>query len=109
MKVTIDILMIAAICVFIIDLSGFVESVKDGIGRWLKIKVGSIKPFDCSLCVTFWVGLIWLFCTGQFYLQNILVVCMMAFCTIPIKELMMTIKELILALLRLLNSWIDRI
>lgn len=109
MKLTIDILTIAVICVFIIDLSGFVDTIKDAMGRWLKIRVGSLKPFDCSLCSTFWVGLLWIICTGQFSLINILLVAMAAFCTTIIKEIIMTGKEAVMALLRLLNRLIDKV
>ena len=58
-----EILLIAAIVVFVVDLSGFTESWRRPLSEWLRSKTGyTIKhfpPFDCSLCLTFWAGLMW--------------------------------------------------
>ena len=36
-----------------------VISIQNYIKRWLKMdEWQSIKPFDCSLCLSFWIGLI---------------------------------------------------
>lgn len=58
MKIYIDILLATLIVVFIVDLSGFPANCKEALGRWLNIKVGHLKPFDCSLCMTWWVCII---------------------------------------------------
>lgn len=63
MKVYTDILFATLIVVYIIDLSGFTQSWRSALAKWLKVgRVGSIRPFDCSLCMVWWVGLVIAIC-----------------------------------------------
>jgi len=59
-----QLLLISAACCFIIDISGFMDSLKRGVHRLLRGRAlyidFSMKPFDCSLCASLWGGLIWL-------------------------------------------------
>ena len=63
--ILLKLLCIQLICVLIIDISGFIDSVKWGVSKWLtkgKIQTTDyrIKPFDCSLCMTWWSCLIYM-------------------------------------------------
>lgn len=61
-----EIFLIALIAVIIIDVSGFIEELEAGLAKWLKVRSVRIpKPFSCSLCVSWWAGLIYLICVGQ--------------------------------------------
>lgn len=80
MKTILDLLIITGIVVFIVDISGAVESLKTGIKRiFTKGKMSSsdfsLKPLDCSLCMTFWIGLIYLLIMDKFTLPYIGYVC----------------------------------
>ena len=72
-----NLILIQIITVFIVDLSGIIDTLKKLL--WKKfVKIGdyhnlSIKPFDCSLCSTFWICIIYLLCTGNFTLPYIAV------------------------------------
>lgn len=63
MKIVYELFLIAIVLVFIIDLSGFMSSLKRAISKYL---IGiprddyDLKPFGCSLCMTWWVCLIYL-------------------------------------------------
>ena len=70
--------MISIIVCFIVDISGIIESMEKGLGKWLGGKAVIPKPFSCSLCMIFWVGLIWLIFHGQFTLINIVFVTVIA-------------------------------
>lgn len=71
-----------AVVVFLVDLSGGVESLKGAVGRWLGVKGPiTLKPFDCSLCSFHWAGLIYLVASGQFSLPGYMVVCLLALAT----------------------------
>ena len=64
-----NLFLISVICVLIIDLSGFIDSLKYGLSKLLtKNKLASIdyrlKPIDCSLCMSFWISLIYILCIG---------------------------------------------
>lgn len=53
-------LIIAVIVCYIVDITGIVGSIKSTLKSWLKIKGDvSLKPFDCSLCMTHWISLIY--------------------------------------------------
>jgi len=58
-----DLLIISFIVSFIIDISGIVSSIKKFIWKLFNKKIPykdfDFKPFECSLCMTFWVILIY--------------------------------------------------
>ncbi|MBR2698859.1 MAG: hypothetical protein IKR32_02655 [Bacteroidales bacterium] len=50
----------AWVAVFIVDLSGFTDFWRGLLARWLKRPqetLRTVKPFGCSLCVTWWACL----------------------------------------------------
>lgn len=58
----INILILSFIISFIIDISGIIQSLKRFIWKIfnkLPYRDFPFKPFDCSLCMTFWVILIY--------------------------------------------------
>ena len=97
-----DLFSILIISVLVIDISGFVHSIKVAIGKYLKISPNSfrIKPFDCSFCMTFWVSVIYLLVVGRFTLVNIAVVLLLCCLTTPLKNLVMSVRDK-------LTKWMD--
>lgn len=97
-----DLFSILIICVLVIDISGFVHSIKAAIGKFLGISPNSfrIKPFDCSFCMTFWVSLIYLLVVGRFTLANIAIVLLLCCLTTPLKNLIMSVRDK-------LTKWMD--
>lgn len=97
-----DLFSILIICVLVIDISGFVHSIKAAIGKYLKISPNSfrIKPFDCSFCMTFWVSVIYLLVVGRFTLVNIAIVLLLCCLTTPLKNLVMSVRDK-------LTKWMD--
>ena len=66
MSIYAELPLVAAIVVFIVDLSGFTDSWRGALQRWLHIKaLGPVKPFDCSLCMTWWTTLAYALITGN--------------------------------------------
>lgn len=102
-----DILLIAVIIVVIIDISGFIDSLKSGLKKVLtKGRMSdpyySLKPFDCSFCMTFWTGLIWLLVTHNvtlWMLAYLLLICVM---TPVIKDVIILIRETMLKIIKLM-------
>ena len=102
-------LTICLVTVIIVDLSGFVESMKSLISKILtKKNIDTtnfrLRPFDCSFCMTFWVCLIYTFVTNQFTLVNLLIILLLAFFTGPIKDLLLLLKDLITKLTNTIND-----
>lgn len=53
----ISVLLIAVFWVLVVDISGFIDELKYRIFKWLNggpYRDFSLKPFDCSLCMTWW-------------------------------------------------------
>ena len=104
----IDILFIAVICVVIIDISGFTQSWKSGLKRLLTRgrmddPYYTLKPFDCSFCITFWTGLIYMLVTHSvslWMLAYLLCICVM---TPVIRDILILLRETLLKIIRYLS------
>ena len=98
-----DLLFLAVIIVFIVDLSGFTDAWLGAFSKWLGHTVREFKPFTCSLCMTWWTGIIYLIVTGRFCLPLLAYVAGLAFLSLPISEILIFIRELLLKWLRRLQ------
>lgn len=108
MKIYLDLLLIAAITIFIVDLSGFTESWKSAMKRILKAKdLKPIRPFDCSLCMTWWVCIIFSICTGTFSLPVLAYIAALSFLSLPFGHVMIFIREGIMTLLNKMMTWYE--
>lgn len=101
----IDILLIAVIVVVVIDISGFIDHLKSWIksiltqGR-MRDPNYSFKPLDCSFCMTFWSGTVYLIITNQFtlpYLAYLLGICVM---TPVIRDVILFFRELFIKIIK---------
>ena len=93
-----DILLIAVTVVCIVDISGFTDSWKSGLKRlFTKGKFSdpnySLKPFDCSTCLTFWFSLFYLIVTHQLTLFMLAYTLIISVMCIVIKELILLVRE----------------
>lgn len=84
--------MITFICVYIIDLSGIIDELEDMIGKWLKCKIKIPKPFSCSLCSSWWLGLLYIIIMGKFTILNIAFVAFLSFLTPNIYNVLIALK-----------------
>lgn len=103
-----DVLLITITVVCIVDLSGFVDSVKSCLtiaGRPVK----HLKPFDCSLCMTFWSGVVYLLATNSLNLHGVAVVCVASLLASVVKDVIVLLLEGIKALIRLVYRLIDKV
>ena len=104
----IDLILIQLIIVFIIDLSGAVESFKLFISKILtkgKIQATNfdLKPFTCSLCMTWWIGLIYLLICHSFTIPYIALVALLSYLTPLSSSILLLIKDLAIFLVNKLN------
>lgn len=89
-----DLFFITTIICFIIDISGIIESIEWWLSKWLKVNCKIPKPFSCSLCMTFWIGLIWI-SIFDFTLLNLVFVCLFATLSENISNFILIIKQLV--------------
>ena len=93
-------LLIEVIVCFIVDCSGFIYSLKSFILRVLHLPKSRpqdlpLKPFDCSLCMTWWTGLIYLLVTHSFSIISLAMLSMLALLSSNVSGILLTIKDLL--------------
>lgn len=99
-----NLLIINLVVILIIDLSGFVPSFKQLLSRlFTKGKIDtsdySIKPFDCSYCMTFWSLLAYLLINGEFTFGTLLAVILITHFTDVTRQVMLLLKDLLIKLI----------
>ena len=101
MSIFINLFLLTIIVCFVIDVSGIVNSIKRlYLKKVFKLKIPDIsslvwKPFDCSLCMTWWTGIVYLLIAGQFTLANLAFVTILAALASEISEMIRLAKDII--------------
>ena len=107
LTIIVNIILIATIIVFIIDLSGSIEHlVKPIVKYFLHIppqKDINLPLIECSLCCTWWLGLLyicWVSIANAFTFNQFLilvsVLALVSFLTTTLKDLLVLIRDLII-------------
>jgi hypothetical protein len=108
MRIYIDLLFLAAITIYIVDLSGFTEEWRGALTRRIGAKqLRPIKPFDCGQCMTWWVGIIYSLCVGEFSLPILAYIAALSFLSFPIGQMMIFIREGMLSLVNKMMKLYD--
>ena len=98
MDILIDILMIAWLCVFVIDcttiLPDFENWVKSHRGWWCRT-YRNRKPFTCALCMTWWLSLAWIIINDRFTLPYMAFAALIAYLTPIIKAIAQLVVDCI--------------
>lgn len=109
-SIVINLILIQIIAVLIIDQSGFIQSIEDGLSKWLNIKKAHIpKPFSCSLCTTFWAGLIYLLVAHTLTLPYIAALLLIAVMSSVTNDLIYLLKDILTTIINLLNKLITKL
>lgn len=108
-----NILLIAIICVFIIDISGFVDFWKIKLWNWTfdnskPYKDYTLKPFDCSFCMTFWTSLTYTLIIHHLNILMIAYILFIAYLTPVILECLYLLKDMLLKLTDTLNNILNK-
>lgn len=98
-----NILLIAIILVIVTDLSGIVEYIKSHLYFKLRGTYDYPPSWDspiihlmsCSLCQTWWVGLVYLIVIGQVTIPAIAYLLAIAYLTTTIKDILVLVKEIL--------------
>ena len=96
MSIYLQLLLVAAVTIYIVDLSGFTDSWRSALARMMHINetnLRPLKPFDCSLCMTWWVCLIYALIEGQLSLPVIAYSALLSFLSLPIGQALLFIRE----------------
>lgn len=91
----IDLFEITVIVVIIVDISGFIDSIKAFIGKVLHINNVNLKPLDCAFCMNWWVSLGYLVITNELSITAVMVTLLLSTMTPIIKDAIYLIRDLI--------------
>ena len=102
-----NLFLIAFICGFIIEYSGFISEMEEILTKLTKskFKVHIPKPFSCALCCTFWIGLIYICKINEFTFVNLALVCIASASASVFANLLGFIRELIYKIIEKLTKW----
>lgn len=105
-------LLITIATVIVIDLTDFVDSVKRGIWKWVwkekrEYRDFSLKPFDCSLCASWWIGLLYLIISGTLTLPLVVYQLFLSYLTPIIKDVIQMIKDMCVRILDMIYTYLS--
>lgn len=91
----IDLFEITIIVVIIVDISGFIDSIKTLIGKVLHINNVKLKPFECAFCMNWWVSLGYLVITNELSITAVMVTLLLSTMTPIVKDAIYLVRDLI--------------
>lgn len=103
MKIYIELLLVALIAIYIVDISGFTQSWRNLVARKLGVKETDLRdlpPFDCGKCMSWWVCLIYALCVGHFNLYTVAFSAAMSLLSVPIGQGMIFTREWVCWIIR---------
>lgn len=94
-----DLLLVALVTIYVVDLSGFTDSWRSALARFLHAKnLKPLPPFDCSLCMVWWVCLIFLLASGKWSLPMVAYIALLSYMSAPLGQLIRLMHEALFAL-----------
>ena len=94
MTIYLELLLVALVTIYIVDISGFTESWRGLLAKSLHIKsMRPLPPFDCGKCMTWWICLIYSLCVGEFTLWTVAYSALLSHLSIPLGQAMIFIRE----------------
>lgn len=93
------------VVVFVVDISGVTDVLLRMVSAWTGRRFVSLRPFTCSLCMTWWCGLaacmVWRTCD----LAHVAFVAGLAFLASVIADAMRLVKDSIVKIINRMNRW----
>lgn len=96
MNAIIDLILVALVTIYIVDLSGFTETWLNILSNYRGRKITGLKPFSCSQCMVWWVCLIFSLVTGECSIPVVAFIALLSFLSLPLGQLLMLIREVFL-------------
>ena len=94
MSIFSDLLLVALVTIYIVDISGFTDSWRSLLARLLHIRsLRPLPPFDCGKCATFWACIIYAATQWQLTLPVVAFASVLSFLSVPIGGAMIFIRE----------------
>ena len=104
MKAIVELVLVALITIYVVDLSGFTDTWLKFLSAYKGRKITELKPFSCSLCMVWWVCLAYLVITSQLTLSLVAFTALLSFLSIPMGQILVLLREVMLHLINKLMS-----
>lgn len=105
MSIYTDLLLLAVVVVYIVDLSGFTDSWRAGLARLLGVKaLRPLPPFDCGKCAVWWACIIYALAVRRFSLPVLAFSAVLSLCSVTISDLLIFINETINAVINYVSN-----
>lgn len=99
-----DLLLLACIVVYVVDLSGFTQTWLDVLSHYKGRQVRSLRPFSCSLCMVWWTCLAYAAVMGWLTVGTVAYIALLSLLAEPIGQAVMLARDALLALLSKLSD-----
>ena len=104
MNAIIDLILVALVTIYIVDLSGFTETWLSFLSHYKGRKITELKPFSCSLCMVWWVCLIYAAIVGNLTIPVVALIAFLSLISVPCGQLLLLIREVFL---KVINKLMD--
>lgn len=96
----INLLLVALVVMYIVDLSGFTQSWRSGLASLLKVSaLRPLPPFDCGKCAVWWSCIIYALVAGAFSLPVLCYIVLLSFLEYPTAQLLGALWEKLMTLI----------
>lgn len=90
-----ELILLAVVVVFIVEISGIVDTFKDVLGKMLNITIRRLRPFDCSLCMVWWSLLVYALCVCELNIYTLAYIALLSALAMRIADIMRVIDSII--------------
>ena len=104
MKAIVELILVALITIYVVDLSGFTDTWLKFLSAYKGRKITELKPFSCSLCMVWWVCLAFLLTSAKLTLPLVAFSALLSFLSIPMGQTLVMSREVILHFINKLMS-----
>lgn len=104
MKTIIDLILVALVTIYIVDLSGFTETWLKVLSHYKGRKIQDLKPFSCSLCMVWWMCLAFLLMSAKLTLPLVAFSALLSMMSVPIGQLLILVREAMIAIINKLTD-----
>lgn len=93
METIIDLILVALITIYVVDLSGFTDTWLNALSHYKGRRITGLKPFSCSLCMVWWVCLAFLLMSAKLTLPMVALIALLSFLSAPIGQFLVFLRE----------------
>lgn len=104
MKAIVELILVAMITIYVVDLSGFTDTWLKFLSAYKGRKIQELKPFSCSLCMVWWICLAFLLMSAKLTLPLVAFSALLSFLSVPLGQILVLLREVILYIVNKLMS-----